>query len=42
MSVFKDFELNIVVNVVYRHKVDSLTLFLLTFADLLADICYTV
>ena len=42
VSVFKEFKLNIVVNVVCRHKVDSLTLLLLTFADLLADICHTV
>ena len=42
VSVFKDFKLNIVVNVIYRHKVDSLTLFLLTFANLLTNICYTI
>ena len=42
MSVFKDFKLNIVVNVIYRYKVDSLVLLLLAFADLLANICYTV
>jgi len=36
VSVFKDFEINIVVNVVCRRKVDSLTLLLLTFANLLA------
>ena len=42
MSIFKEFELNIVVDVVYRRKVDSLALLLLTFANLLADICYTV
>ena len=42
MSVFKEFKLNIVIDVVYRHKVDSLAPLLLTFADLLTDICYTV
>ena len=42
VSVFKEFKLNIVIDVVYRHKVDSLTLLLLTFANLLADICYTI
>jgi hypothetical protein len=33
--IFKDLELNIVVNVIYRRKVDSLTLFLLIVVDLL-------
>jgi hypothetical protein len=42
VSVFKDFELDIVVDVVYRRKVDSLTLLLLTFANLLAYICYII
>ena len=41
MSVFKDFEINIVINIIYKYKVDSLTPLLLTFADLLAYICYT-
>jgi hypothetical protein len=36
VSIFKDFKINIVVNAVYRRKVDSLTLLLLTFANLLA------
>ena len=42
MSVFKDFEINIVVDVGYRLNVDSLPLLPLTFADLLADVCYAV
>ena len=42
MSVFKDFEINIVVNAVYRREVDSLTLLLLAFANLLTNICYTI
>ena len=42
MSVFKDFKFNIVINVIYRRKVDSLAPLLLAFADLLADVCYTV
>ena len=42
MSVFKDFKINVVVNAVCRHKVDSLTPLLLTFIDLLAYICHTV
>ena len=42
MSVFKDFELDIVVDAVRRRKVDSLTLLLLVFANLLANICYTM
>jgi len=41
VSVFKDFKINIVVDVVRRRKVDSLTPLLLTFIDLLAYICYT-
>jgi len=42
VSVFKDFKINIVVNVIYRRKVDSLALLLLTFADLLAYIYYII
>ena len=42
VSVFKDFKINIVVNAVYRHKVDSLTPLLLTFIDLLTYICYII
>ena len=42
MSVFKDFEINIVVDAVRRRKVDSLTLLLLTFTNLLANVCHTI
>ena len=42
MSVFKDFEINIVVNAVCRRKVDSLTLLLLTLTNLLSYICHIV
>ena len=42
VSVFKEFKLNRVVNVVHRHKVNSLTLLLLTFANLLTNICHTI
>ena len=42
MSVFKDFKLNVIVNVVYRSKVDSLAPLLLAFTNLLTNICYTV
>ena len=42
VSVFKDFELNIVVNIIYRYNIDSLSPLLLTFADLLTYICHTV
>jgi hypothetical protein len=42
MSIFKDFKINVVINVVYRRKVDSLTLLLLTFVDLLTYVCYTI
>ena len=42
VSVFKEFELNIVVDVIYRRKVNSLSPLLLTFANLFANICHTV
>ena len=42
MSIFKDFEFNIVVDVIYRRKIDSLALLLLTFTNLLTNICYTI
>jgi len=42
VSVFKDFEINVVVNAVYRRKVDSLTLLLLTLTDLLSYICHVI
>ena len=42
VSVFKDFKTNIVVNVIYRHSVYSLSPLLLTFTNLLTNICYTV
>jgi hypothetical protein len=42
VSVFKDFKINIVVDAVYRRKVDSLTLLLLTFTNLLSYICYII
>jgi hypothetical protein len=42
VSVFKDFKINIVVNVIYRYKVNSLSLLLLTFANLLTNVCYTI
>jgi hypothetical protein len=42
VSVFKDFKINIVIDVIYRREVDSLALLLLTFADLLAYIYYII
>ena len=42
ISVFKDFKFNIVIDVSYRLKADSLTLLLLTFINLLAYICYII
>ena len=42
MSVFKDFEFNIIINVIYRCKVNSLALLSLAFTDLFPDVCYTV
>jgi hypothetical protein len=40
VSVFKDFKLNIVVNVVYRRNVNSLSLLLLTFINIVINISY--
>jgi hypothetical protein len=42
ISVFNNFKLNIVINVIYRRKVNSLAPLLLAFANLLAYICHTV
>ena len=42
MSIFKYFKFNIVVDVIYRRKIDSLALLLLTFTNLLTDICHTI
>ena len=42
VSVFKDFKLNIVVNIIYRRKVDSFSLLLLTFTNLLTNIYHTI
>jgi hypothetical protein len=40
--MFKDFKIDIVVDFVCRREVNSLSLLLLTFADLLTDVCHTV
>ena len=40
--VFKDFIFNIVVDFGYRYKVDSLTPLLLTFVDLLTNVCHII
>ena len=40
--IFKDFKFNVVVNISYRHKVNSLAPLLLAFVNLFADICHTV
>ena len=42
VSVFKDFEIDVVVNAVCRRKVNSLAPPPLTFTNLLADVCHTV
>ena len=42
ISIFKYFKFNIVVNVIYRRKIDSLAPLLLTFTNLLTNIYYTV
>jgi hypothetical protein len=42
ISVFKDFKLNIVVNISYRRKINSLTPLLLSFVDLLTYICHII
>ena len=38
VSIFKEFKLNIVVNIIYSRRVNSLSLLLLTFANLLTNI----
>ena len=42
MSVFKDFKTNIVINVIYRYNVNSLSPLLLIFTDLLAGVRHAV
>ena len=42
VSIFKEFKLNIVIDIIYRHKVNSLAPLLLTFTDLLTNICHTI
>jgi hypothetical protein len=42
ISVFKDFEFNIVIDIIYRRKVNSLAPLLLAFANLLMDVCHTI
>ena len=43
MSIFKDFKFNIVINVIYRHKVNSLAPLLLAFTNLLISaILYSI
>ena len=42
ISVFKGFKFNIVIDVIYGRKVNSLAPLLLAFANLLAYICYTI
>ena len=40
--IFKDFKLNIVINISYRHRVNSLTLLLLAFINLLTNIYHII
>ena len=42
VSVLKGFEFNIVVNISYRRKVNSLPLLFLAFINLLTNICHTI
>ena len=42
VSIFKDFKLDIVINAIHRYKVDSLTLLLLTFTNLLTNIYHSI
>ena len=42
MSIFKDFKTDVVVNVVNRRNINSLSPLLLTFTDLLTSIRHTV
>ena len=40
--ILKGFEFDIVINIIYRYNIDSLSLLLLTFINLLANVCHTV
>ena len=40
--IFKDFKFDVVVDISYRRKVNFLTLLLLAFINLLANVYYTV
>ena len=42
MSVFKDFKTDIVINVIYRCNVNSLSPLLLTFTDLLTGVRHAI
>ena len=42
MSVFKDFKLDVVVDVACRRKVNSLTPLLLAFVNLLTYVCHAI
>ena len=42
ISVFKDFKVNIIINIIYRHNINSLSPLLLTFANLLTNVCHAV
>ena len=42
ISILKDFKFNIVVDVICRHKVNSLALLLLAFTNLLTDVCHII
>ena len=42
MSVFKDFKVNIVINIIYGYNIDSLSLLFLTFTNLFTNVCHAV
>ena len=42
MSVFKDFKVNIIINIIYKHNINSLSPLLLTFANLLTNVCHAI
>ena len=42
MSIFKDFKVNIVINIIYEYNINPLSPLFLTFANLLTNVCYAV
>ena len=42
ISIFKDFKVNIVINIIYRYNINFLSPLLLTFTNLLTNIYHAV